>query len=88
MKQIVFNTYILFMLLAYVMHRAGTFSMEEKVKMIELLGYMAANPDSRIEECEGAATLLEKVKRHQPSRVAHLEAQSRASKSLECNPHL
>jgi len=87
MKQIVFNTYILSMLLAYVMHRAGTFSMEEKVKMIEFLGYMAANPDSRIEECEGAATLLQKVKRHQPSRVVHLGAQSQASKSPECSPH-
>ncbi len=76
------------MLLAYVMHRAGTFSMEEKVKMIELVGYMAANPDSRIEECEGAAILLQKVKRHQPSRVVHLGAQSQASKSPECNPHL
>ena len=36
------------MLLAYVMRRAGTFSMEEKVKMIEFLGYMAANPHARI----------------------------------------
>ena len=42
------NIYTLLMLLAYVMRRAGTFSMEEKVKMIEFLGYMAANPHARI----------------------------------------
>ena len=88
MKQIVFNTYILFIFLAYVVHRAGTFSMEEKVKMIEFLGYMAANPDSRIEEHGGAATLLREVKRHQPLRVASLGAQSQASKNPECNPRL
>ena len=35
MKPIVVNVYVLFMFLAYVMRRAGTFSMEEKVKMIE-----------------------------------------------------
>ena len=34
--------------LAYVMRRAGTFSMEEKVKMIEFLGYMALNPHKAI----------------------------------------
>ena len=33
------------MFLAYVMRRAGTFSMEDKVKMIEYLGYMALNPN-------------------------------------------
>ena len=36
------------MFLAYVMRRAGTFSMEEKVKMIEFLGYMALNPTIEI----------------------------------------
>ena len=33
------------MFLAYVMRKAGTFSMEEKVKMIEFLSYMALNPN-------------------------------------------
>lgn len=33
------------MLLAYVMRRAGTFSLDEKVKLIEYLGYMALNPN-------------------------------------------
>ena len=42
------NIYTLLMLLAYVMRRAGTFSMEEKVEMIKFLGYMAANPHVRI----------------------------------------
>jgi len=36
-NQIVYNVYILMMFLAYVMRRAGTFSMEEKVKMIEFI---------------------------------------------------
>jgi hypothetical protein len=48
MKPIVVNVYILFLFLAYVMRRAGTFSMEEKVHMIEFLGYMAHNPDKRV----------------------------------------
>lgn len=33
------------MFLAYVMRRAGTFSMEEKVEMIEFLSHMALNPN-------------------------------------------
>ena len=33
------------MLLSYVMRRAGTFSMEEKVRMLEFVGYMALNPN-------------------------------------------
>ena len=36
------------MFLAYVMRRAGTFSMEEKVKMIEFLNYMALNPNRAV----------------------------------------
>jgi hypothetical protein len=48
MKPIVVNVYVLFMFLAYVMRRAGTFSMEEKVKMIEFLSYMALNPTIEI----------------------------------------
>jgi len=54
MKPIVVNVYILFMFLAYVMRRAGTFSMEEKVKMIEFLSYMALNPNIPL---MGATTL-------------------------------
>jgi|TARA_R110000850_G_scaffold260849_1_gene388536 hypothetical protein len=45
MRPIAVNVYILMMSLAYVMRRAGTFSMEEKVKMIEYFGYMALNPN-------------------------------------------
>ena len=37
------------MLLAYVMRRAGTFSMEEKVRMLEFINYMAINPDTFIQ---------------------------------------
>ena len=45
MKAIAINTYILMMFLSYVLPRAGTFSMEEKVNMIEFLGYMALTPN-------------------------------------------
>ena len=48
MKPVVYNIYILMMFLAYVMRRAGTFSMEEKVKMIEFIGYTALNPNKAI----------------------------------------
>lgn len=33
------------MLLAYVMRRAGTFTMNEKIKMIDFISYMALNPN-------------------------------------------
>jgi hypothetical protein len=45
MKPIVNNIYTLLMFLAYVMRRAGTFSIQEKVEMIEFLSYMALNPN-------------------------------------------
>jgi hypothetical protein len=48
MKPIVYNVYVLMMLLAYVMRRAGTFSMEEKVRMIEFIGKMASNPNKMV----------------------------------------
>tara|TARA_B110000977_G_scaffold83892_1_gene112078 strand:+ start:54 stop:284 length:231 start_codon:yes stop_codon:yes gene_type:complete len=54
MRPIAVNVYVLFMFLAYVMRRAGTFSMEEKVKMIEFLSYMALNPNIPL---MGATTL-------------------------------
>ena len=54
MKPIVLNVYVLLMFLSYVMRRAGTFSMEEKVKMIEFLSYMALNPNIPL---MGATTL-------------------------------
>ena len=65
---------------------SGTFSMEEKVKMIEFLSYMAAHPDSRIEAHEGGAILLEEVMRCQPSQVDHLRVLSQASKNPEHIP--
>lgn len=44
-KMILHNIHTLLMFLAYVMRRAGTFTIEEKCKMLEFLGHMAANPD-------------------------------------------
>ena len=87
MRPIAVNVYILMMFLAYLIRRAGTVSMNEKVKMIEFLSYMAVNPDSRIEEHEGGATLLGEAMRCQPSQVGHLLALSQASKSPEHSPH-
>ena len=37
------------MLLAYVMRRAGTFTMEDKVKMLEFVSKMAQDPLNSIE---------------------------------------
>lgn len=48
MKPIVINVYILLMFMAYVMRRAGTFSLEEKTKMVEFLGYVAQSPEDNI----------------------------------------
>jgi len=87
MKPIAVNVYILTMFMAYVMRRAGTFTMNEKIKMIDFLSYMAVNPDSRIEEHEGGVTLLGEAMRCQPSQVGRLLALSQASKIPECSPH-
>ena len=87
MKPIAENVYILMMFLAYVMRRAGTVSMLEKVKMLEFLSYMATHPDSRIEVHEGGSTLLGEVMRCLPSQVGHSGAPSQASKNLERIPH-
>jgi hypothetical protein len=87
MKPIVENVYILMLFLAYVMRRAGTVSMLEKVKMLEFLSYMATHPDSRIEAHEGGAILLGEVMRYLPSRVDHSRALSQASRIPEHTPH-
>ena len=87
MKPLTENVYILMMFLAYVMRRAGTFSMEEKVKMIEFIGHVATDPDSRIEAHGGVATRLGEVMQYRPSQVDHLLAPSQASKIPEYIPH-
>jgi hypothetical protein len=88
MRAIAENTYILMMFLAYLLRRAGTFSMDEKVKMIEFLSYMATHPDTRIEGLGGAETLLGEVTRSLPSRVDRLSAPSQVAKTPECSLHL
>jgi len=87
MKPIAENVYILMMFLAYLIRRAGTVSMLEKVKMLEFLSYMATHPDSRIEAHEGGSILLGEVMRCLPSRVGHSRAPSQASKIPERTPH-
>jgi hypothetical protein len=49
MRPIAINTYVLLVFMAYVMRRAGTFSMEDKVKMIEFLAHMAQHPEDNID---------------------------------------
>lgn len=49
MKPIAHNVYILFVFMAYVMRRVGTFSLEDKVKMVEFLAHMAQNPEDNID---------------------------------------
>jgi hypothetical protein len=87
MKPIAENVYILMMFLAYLIRRAGTVSMLEKVKMLEFLSYMATHPDSRIEAHEGGSILLGEVMRCLPSRVGHSGAPSQVSKIPERTPH-
>lgn len=44
MNPIAVNVWILLQFLAYVMRRAGTFTLEEKVRMIECISHIAVNP--------------------------------------------
>ena len=37
------SLYLMFMLLAHVIRGAGTFSLEDKIKMIEFVGYILTN---------------------------------------------
>jgi len=45
MRPIAVNVYILMMLVSYVIRRTGTLTMNEKIKIIEFLSYMALNPN-------------------------------------------
>lgn len=45
MHPIATNIYLLLLLLAFMMHRAGTFTMENKVKILEFICRIAVNPD-------------------------------------------
>ena len=56
------SIYLLLMLLAYVVRRAGTFSLEEKMKMIDFITYVAKNSyisnssSSQSRECDHSTT--------------------------------
>jgi hypothetical protein len=50
MNPIAVNVWILLQFLAYVMRRAGTFTLEEKVRMIECISRIASNPDQSLSE--------------------------------------
>lgn len=47
---IVDNINLLLVLLCYVAKRAGTFSIEDKVRLLEFISYVAQNPDANSEE--------------------------------------
>jgi hypothetical protein len=49
MDEIARGVYIVVMLLAYVMRRAGTFTMEEKVKMLEFIGKLSSRTYMQIQ---------------------------------------
>ena len=48
MRPIAVNVYILLMLVSYVIRRTGRLTMNEKIKIIDFLGYMALNPTIEI----------------------------------------
>jgi hypothetical protein len=56
------SIYLLLMLLTYVMRRAGTFTLEEKMKMIDFIGYIAKNSNisnggsGQTRECDHSTT--------------------------------
>jgi len=56
------SIYLLLMLLAYVIRRAGTFSLEEKMKMIDFISYVAKNShigdgsNCQTRECDHSTT--------------------------------
>jgi hypothetical protein len=49
MDELVQSVYILMVLLAYVMRRAGTFTMEEKVRMLEFIGKLSSRTYMQIQ---------------------------------------
>ena len=62
------------MLLAYVMRRAGTFSLDEKVKLIEYLGYMALNPNRVANPSMANPTILKLSLRGEGPKLLLIEA--------------
>lgn len=48
-RPIAINTHLLLVFMAYVMRGAGTFSLKDKVKMVEFLAHMAQNPEDNID---------------------------------------
>src|SRR6056300_598103 len=89
MKPIAINVYTLLMFLAYVMRRAGTFSMEEKVKMIEFLSYMALNPNKVMNPSIASLPFLSSasgVNDQYSSSSKSLEVMSDATASVETTP--
>jgi hypothetical protein len=72
----------LWVILVYVMRRAGTLSIDDKMYILDLIGYI-----SRKAEHVGGETLLEKVKQYRPSQVDRLLAPSQASKIPAHSPH-
>ena len=86
---IVYNIYVLLMFLAYLLRRAGTFSMEEKVKMIEFLSYMALNPNRAVNPSMANLPFLSSasgVNDQYSSSSKSLAVMSDATASVETTP--
>lgn len=73
----------LWVILIYVMRRSGTLSMDEKLYILDLIGYI-----SRRVGQGGGSTLLEEVTQYLPSPGDHLPTPSLASRTPERSPHL
>lgn len=72
----------LWVILVYVMRRSGTLSIDEKLYILDLVGYI-----SRRVGQGGGSTLLGEVTQYLPSPDDHLSAPSLASRTPERNPH-
>ena len=72
----------LWVILIYVMRRSGTLSMDEKLYILDLIGYISR----RAGQGDGS-TLLGEVTRYLPSPDVHSATPSQASRTLERSPH-
>ncbi|QIG59640.1 hypothetical protein [Dishui Lake phycodnavirus 2] len=80
--------YVLLMLGAYVMRRAGTLSFSEKVQLLKIIGHMASHPDAsyHLGGVLGSGRTIETLDQFQciMPNSSHLFASDR--KSTECLP--
>ena len=74
------------MFLSYVLPRAGTFSMEEKVNMIEFLSYMALNPNRVVNPSIANLPFLSSA--YHSKKVEHGDEEIRLEEEMRYQPLL